>query len=337
MDEQKKSLIRQLFGEQRVSYYRSAKDNAGSVVRMSAFLLSESHAADVATVRRLKAEGHRKECKDYKASHLPSATLSGWFMPTRSKENLHRHSGYICMDFDADDNPDCTVDDMYDCLSAQPEVQYAALSCSGTGMYALIPVDGAAIRQDLRLQGLLFRALLEKYSRVGLIADRACGDVCRLRFVSHDDDPLVRAEADVWTTVYQEPLADANRYVPQGGYTCSEDFRNHVKLAACLELISALSIDIVEEYNDWARMAMALREFGEEGRLAFHTISAVSPCYSSAECDRKWRQCQQAPQTGEQPVRPATFFNRCKQFGIRYADATVWKTTFPRRGTSQGD
>lgn len=329
MDPHTLSVIRSLFGETLVSCYRNARDAAGRPIYLSSFLTSQRHRVEVETVRRMVAEGEKKRViSDYKADRLPACTPSGWFVPSRSKENLKRHSGFLCLDFDAADNEGVTVDDMYDCLSAQPEVAYASLSCSGRGMYALVPVAMSAGETSATEHPLLFRALMDHYNAIGLHPDRACSDVCRPRFVSVDDAPYVNPQPVVWDRLYVEPIAQRNTYRQLGIYSCREDYRQRVKLASCLEIIERYRIDIVPDYEHWYRMAMALREFGEEGRTAFHTISSVSPAYSSAECERKWRQCQQSGTGGT--ITAATFFERCLSFGIRYADAEAWSEAFPK-------
>ena len=108
---------------------------------------------------------------------LPQATIIGVFSPTRSAENLVRHSGLICVDIDRKDNEhienfDTLIEDV---LSRIEEVAYASHSVSGRGYFVIIPLGYP------QLHKAQFEQLVRVFADMGIYIDRACGDVCRLR------------------------------------------------------------------------------------------------------------------------------------------------------------
>lgn len=83
-----------------ISVYNGVKDVYGTTCKLRAFLFDKKHIAEIENLRSLPTKEEKNEIK----RRLPMACISGVFSPTRKVENLVRHSGFICVDIDRQDN-----------------------------------------------------------------------------------------------------------------------------------------------------------------------------------------------------------------------------------------
>jgi len=80
------------------------------------------------------------KAKDLKKM-LPCVTISGTFKE-RNAIGLIKHSGRICIDLDAKDNPHIeNWPDLRDTLGSWKEIEFAALSASGQGVFIIILIS----------------------------------------------------------------------------------------------------------------------------------------------------------------------------------------------------
>lgn len=284
--------------DQYISVYNGVTDKEGRVTLLGNFLGSKRH---IGRILDLRAETDADRKKAMKLS-LPAATLSGVFHPTRKAEHLQRHSGCICVDLDWKDNTMHTIDDMRSVLRNLPYVAYAALSVSGNGMYGIIPI---AYPQK---HGEHFDALKTEFLQdYGLVLDKACRDVTRLRVLSYDPEPYINENAVVYedTYVFTPTLAQPSLTGADG------DLR---KVQKCVEQIVEHGIDITGSYDDWFRIGAALTALGEEGRYYFHKVSSQYSNYKYGETNRKYTDLLR----GSRGIGLGTFFYWCQQYGISY-------------------
>ena len=87
------------FHDIEITVYKGVRDTIGH--RSTLFKFLENVEYDAIHELRSTTDANRK--KQIKLS-LPQATISGVFAPTRSAENLVKHSGLICVDIDRKDN-----------------------------------------------------------------------------------------------------------------------------------------------------------------------------------------------------------------------------------------
>ena len=85
-----------------ISVYDGVTDNTGTIMPLGTFLFCKEYKDDILRLRAVFDKEKRNALK----RSLPQATISGVFSPTRAKNNLSQHSGLICVDIDAKDNPD---------------------------------------------------------------------------------------------------------------------------------------------------------------------------------------------------------------------------------------
>lgn len=285
-----------------ISVYNGVTDNVGTVTYLSNFLGSKRH---ISRIQELRAEKDAKRRAAMKRS-LPAATVSGIFHPTRAAENLVRHSGFISIDIDGEDNPGISVEDMRTALICRPYVAYAAMSVSGNGMFAIIPIA----RTDNEGHGAHFDALKEEFSQYGIKLDGQCRDTSRLRFLSYDPDAYINENPEVYTRVMETKVSPYEIERPALPATCI--LPDEIKVRRCVEKIMQYGIDITGGYDDWLRVGMSLAALGEQGRSYFHAVSSQYAQYKYHEANEKFTQCirrsRSSGSSGRGPIGLATFF-----------------------------
>ena len=287
--------------EENVSIYNGVTDNTGIVRPLKSFLFSNRHADEIKAIREIKDKAERNKYK----RKLPQATISGVFSPTRAKDNLQHHTKLICVDVDAKENPD--IDNWMQFkkeLSILPQIAYAALSVSGNGLFAILPLRYPA--QHLQQ----FRQLQLDFKRMGIEIDSACSDITRLRCMTFDDTPIINYEAKPYEGIYIEPKP-TKISLPKW----NSDLDVVSSVSQCCEEIQRTGTDITSGYEEWLKVGCSLASLGEEGRTYFHICSQQNSEYSSAKTDKMFTDLLRR---NYQTVNISTFFWICKQNGIHY-------------------
>ena len=180
----------------KISYYRNVEDNVGTEISLRDFLFNDQYKEQIEHIRSISDEGIQKCLK----LQLPVATISGTFAPTCKAENLVAHSTLLCIDIDKKDNMDV---DWFDDLKHEwhniPQILYAGRSIRGKGWFAIFRI---AYPDKHEAQ---FEALKHDFANSGLIIDKACKNVNRMRFISYDPEPYVNEDATLYTKVWVEP------------------------------------------------------------------------------------------------------------------------------------
>ena len=286
------------FQEIEITVYRGVKDRIGHLSTLHDFLTN----VDALAIAELRSCSDAERKRQIKMS-LPQATISGVFSPTRSAENLVRHSGLICVDIDRKDNEHIENFDMLieDVLSWIEEVAYAAHSVSGEGYFVIIPL------RYPQLHKAQFEQLVRVFADMGIHIDRACSDVCRLRCQSYDERPYMNIDAKPFSGIYREPKKP--RVWCQCGYAESDVEEKVARL--CREIVMQ-HIDLTANYEDWVKIGAALSSLGENGRQWFHLCSSQNSGYNPAECDRKFNNLLRSTRQ----IGIGTFFYYCRHYGI---------------------
>ncbi len=320
------------------SIYENVKDNYGRFVdrttgeciqQMSLrdFCLTERWKPIVDKLRALREEygPEAKKREDYVRTKamLPGATMSGLFelrevfnertqrneVKSRITANLKQHTGFLCIDIDAQDNTGLSSMKMVlRTLRHRPEVALLMKSCSGTGYFALIPLEYPDRHKEQ------FAALLREYAALGINLDRQCGDVTRVRFASYDAQPYINTQAIPYAGLLNtnRPIAPVAPRMSHFAHApeSTDDLIN--KVDALVRRIEYSSIDITNDYGDWFRIGFALANLPEPfGRQFFHRVSAMCSKYNAAACDAKFNELSHP-----QKIGIGTFFNICKDYGI---------------------
>ena len=253
-----------------ISYFKNARSTEPTDVNLGAFLENKKHREKVIAVRNATGDERNRLKKE-----VPAATISGTFS-VRNMQGLKAYNGLVCLDFDGKDNPASTPAEMKFLLAEYEEVAYAGLSVSGSGVFAIIPTNN----DDPSCHAKVVDILGALFAEDGLIYDRACKDVCRLRFISFDESPVINPKATVFDAkavlprMESEALRRPRPLTFRATTTGSE--QNREKVEQYIQCVEACAQDVTNNYDDWYRLGMALAsEFGGEGESYFVRISRV--------------------------------------------------------------
>lgn len=274
-----------------VSIFRNYKEPFPlSRISLYEWLFNTEYKAEISSLRRTHDSDLRKKLK----AELPAITPSGIFSK-RCKEGLLQHSGVICLDIDGIRH----IKLYKDVLSQKPFVYYCGLSVSGNGLFCIIPLAYPE-KHDQQ-----FFALQQDFASSGIVIDKACKDVCRLRGISYDPSPFLNKNAVKYRGLYVPTKTDKSPLL-------KTDTAEKVK--SLVHSIVTANVDITGQYANWFEIGCALaNEFGEAGRSLFHSISAVSPKYQPDECDKQYSYCA----TNLYGYTIASLFHYAKINGIR--------------------
>lgn len=225
-------------------------------------------------------------------STLPAITVAGTFT-AQDTNTMRTYTGLMSIDIDNVDTETTRQK-----LCSLPYVAYCGLSCSGNGLWAIVPVSSEkenykphfeALKQELKGYGINIDALL---------------DLLRFRFYSFDDNAYFNPGAETYTSMVL-PIAIESHYIPNDKFS-----QVHLQLSK----IEKLQVDICENYTGWITLGAALySEFGENGLGFFQRLSALRPADAQAaspeNVKNKYADCAKMKR-----VSIATFFFHTKKY-----------------------
>lgn len=315
------------------SIYSDALDNVGRYVDRETgeciqqmtirdFCLTDRWKPYVQQLRRMREEfgSKAKKMPEYieTKKHLPGATLSGLFSiyedecvrkdgskfmapVSRRETHLKQHTGWLAIDIDLDDNNHLTqFNNVRFVCQYRPEIALLMRSCSGSGYFGLVRLAYPDRHKDQ------FKALLNDYAAIGIMLDKACSNIGRVRFASWDDPEHIYINENVipYKGLEEEksPLVslasrqayrphDANvDYKAEGNSNFWEQKRVQDRLIEVIvqELVGNHK-NITEDYDDWVKVGWALRSH-PYGLALFHQLSRCSSKYNEAQTNLKWQQ-----------------------------------------------
>jgi len=172
-----------------MSYFPSMKATT-PIKSVSLNKILGQHATNddlVDAIRRETNPDKRAKLKTKAAGYTPSGIFS-----KRNDSSLIKHSGLICLDFDKLGD---SIDDVKDYIGSLPYVLYCGLSCSGNGLWVLIPISDTAKHAEHYL------SLENDFMNIGLKIDPTGKNLSRFRFWSYDDDGRFNLNAEIYDRV----------------------------------------------------------------------------------------------------------------------------------------
>ena len=260
-----------------VSIYKNVADTEGVKVDLFSVLTTNKwrHLTD-----KIRAETNKDKRNRLKQQLLPAFTPSGVFKEhERTDTGLVRHSGYMCIDIDGDDNPHIRNWQavVYE-LGKLPEVAFAGLSASANGVFAIIPIQHPERHKEH------FKGFQESFKKRGLLIDAKCGNLSRLRFYSYNKKYYINRAAKPYMHLYKEPAKP--KYTPAPYMPTMQSDDNDVD--ALVREIVARGVNIVPNYDAWFNVGSALSNL-PNGRELFHKISRVDASkYNYKKCDKQF-------------------------------------------------
>ena len=259
------------------------------VITLKDFLMTDKYKDVAALIRSGRSPEERHDIKVNNKVNLPCVTPSGLFSE-RSGKNLTQHSGLLCIDIDLQDNPGGVMEKVPSLLVSLPYVAYASKSITGDGYFAIVPIEHPTHHLEHYLA--IEKEFKDEY---GIVLDKQCKDVCRLRFATYDENPYYNPNAMPYYKEYSEPTVTKDEktfttttsFVPRSSQDTEYDITASVAdLDKKIEEVKQKGIVVADDYPSWHRLAMSLTTLGEEGRERFHVISSTSTKYNKAECDQ---------------------------------------------------
>ena len=236
---------------------------------------------------------------------IPAVTISGIFKDSVKNANLLTHSGLICIDFDAVENPS----ELKAQLSKDPYTFAALLSASGNGLAAIVRIEA-----EKHLDA--FNGLKTYYLRnYGQLIDQSCKNVSRLRFLSYDPQLYTNPSAKVFKEYPKKEAKPKQVHTVLTGNEFEE----------LIDRICRGGFDLTAgQYNNYLSIGFALAsEFGERGREYFHAVCAQNEKYDPAKADKQFTYCLR--DTGQSKVTIATFYYYAKEAGVELKSAQAVK------------
>jgi hypothetical protein len=281
--------------DKEISIYRNQTDTLGAVVTLRRFLFSEKHRREIEYLRSVEDTEERKRLK----SLLPMATISGLFS-YRNQQHLIKHSGLICIDIDAKDNPTMDAEQTKQQLAEFQEMAYIGLSVGGKGLFCIMPIAYPDKHKEH------FYALKSDFKGMGIAIDDNCKDITRPRTISLDPFPHINENAKEYIYTQQKLQPPIKHY----SYDDSEETVR--KVYDLCRQIQDCGLDITEGYQNWLKVGSSLASLGEDGREACHMVSRAWPKYDTADADKKFDNLLQTIRD----YSIGTFFYICKDYGL---------------------
>ena len=259
-----------------ISIYPNVYTQEGTTSTLRQFLFSEAGRDAVLKYRSLVQQfGHDSQIARNFKTQLPAATISGTFYPTKEASNLVKHSGLICIDIDQKDNVGLDMEALKNRLAEVPQVLYTASSVSGSGLYCIIPLLYAERHQQQ------FAAISRDFSKIGVVIDKNCKNVNRLRTISVDADFRLNEKA----IPYQGIVLPERKAVT---YTYNQNDSTLERVAQCCRQLQEWHIDLTSNYDNWVQIGFSLASLGEAGRQFYHMASCINDHYNEAQCNKKF-------------------------------------------------
>lgn len=275
-----------------IDAYSNITDNVCKKANLKELLTTNKFKEQIEQLRGIEDE---KEQKEFKKT-LPNFTLSATFDKTRNTNNVQSHTGLICVDVDKQDNT-MNMNTIGDILKNIDNIAYYARSCRGNGYFAIIPIaQGDKLKEH-------FRALQEDFKGLGIVLDKSCSDVTRVRYVTFDENYYINPNPVIYTRMLNEttskskenntvkasnkPLRDTVINVNSDSIKLSESDLKTLQIA--VDNCDKYNANVLEDRDNWLKVGSALaNELGEQGRDLFHRLSNKSAKYDKQDCDAKY-------------------------------------------------
>ena len=279
-----------------VSLFKNYQSTTPIDVNLWGWLRDTTYKAEIEYLRTLENKDDKRKIK----SGLPAITPSGVFL-IRNEAGLLQPSGFICIDIDAADNPEIQdFEYLRDQLTHIVNVAYCGLSASGRGVFCLIPIKCPDKHK------MHFEALKSAFEKLGIMVDKGCGDVTRLRGCSYDPKGHFNMNAVTFNQLYDRNDKPTNSLIIKRKPRFESELNSQLKAEKVVSNIVATGTDITGDYNQWFQIGCALaNEFGEDGREMFHTVSSFSDKYKVAATDSQFNKCLE----GNYDYNIGTFFH----------------------------
>lgn len=269
----------------KVSLYRRVNTNKSvATISLDDYLhkLTPASRNTITELRKIN-QVEPKTAKIFKSEQLPCVTISGVFEGERKISDVTEQNPVICIDID--EKPEHqSWNEVKQKVFKLPYVFYVSLSARGEGIFALVYYN-----MDNSFLGT-FNSLEKDFKDIGITIDRACKDICRLRFVSYDEFALEKTgDIEMYNKVRKEepPQPKPVNYT----HTDITDEIGFV-MKTVYYLINNCGYR-ADNYNDWLLDGFRLATLGDRGYPLFMYLSQMSSGWTGEnDAVIKWNNCK---------------------------------------------
>lgn len=260
----------------------------------------------------------KKDVVSYKAAkkNLPALTFSGAFDGAHKRDNLRVYSSLIVIDID---NLDTNLHELKSKLMEDEYIISVWISPSGNGLKALIPINA-----EPALHKTAFDQLLDYFKKTyDLDIDKTGSDICRLCYVSYDEDLKVKNDFSVFEIVPQEPVEIPQTKSVKASTTFYDKKKTQLNSSynkrLFLRLVKYLQtrkLSITKSYEDWYRVALAIsNSFNPDlGNRYFLELSRLDENFDEYKCLELLDYCYRHKRDGAISFRTIVFMAKAHGF-----------------------
>jgi hypothetical protein len=219
---------------------------------------------------------------------LPFILPAGVFVGGRKIENFVKSSGLLYVDIDAKSQTKLGMDMVRRYLTTPgncPWLMALQASCGGKGLSCFLKIPKIKSREAYRAY---YKEVERMFLQVGIVADKSCVNINRIRFMSYDPDTYINYQAETLRLKIEKVRKPMREPIE-----VDDNLKQAILIA--VKSIERDKQDITADYNTWLYMAGLLHKvFGEnQGRQLFHRISRFYPGYDASEADQKYNYCRE--------------------------------------------
>lgn len=234
-------------------------------VNLLEWVTTDSYQLQVEKIRQCETKGEADLLKSKLPCAMPSLRMDG------------SHSGFIAVDVDGvnhGDNLEYTPAELKEKVSSIANVAYCGYSCSGKGVWALIPLFDTTKHLEH------FKALEVIFQRIGLTIDGACKNVNRLRFASYDPEPYINQDAEKFSMILVD-IAKPKISLSSPDFVKGVDiFSEFNQKADVIGLLTNHGWNVTKEKGERIFLTRPDKNDGVSGE--FSTSKRLFYCYSSS-------------------------------------------------------
>lgn len=278
----------------KISLYKRVNETRSATITLDDWLHKITPAAKrCVTDIRFENVSDPKAAKAMKNANLPCCTISGLFEGERKANKVTAINPVICVDIDV--LPDgMNLSRLKKKVFDLPYVFYVSLSARGEGIFALIYYNKE--KDFLNI----FKALQYDFRQMGIEIDKACKDICRLRFVSWDAEPLEKEEVEMYDGEYLEQFADPRFYKEVKEKRDTQVYMDDYFTYKTIKYLINECGYRADEYQDWLMDGFRLATFGQYGHALFMHLSQHSDNFNERVAERKWEECVRTTQMSKE-------------------------------------
>lgn len=244
-----------------------------------------------------------RETKNRMFAWLPSTLIKD------NKSNIVHTYPILCIDIDGKDNPDMDLEEAKQQIFSLPFVYYVGLSIGGNGFFALAYIDDILYFEEQ------FNAMKDYiFNKFNLKIDAQCKNPNRLRYISYDENPLIKDEDTVIPPFTDIKFEIKVTYTPSlfsQNKTNTEDLINDDRF--CISVldycINKLCYQTGKRSEGWIQDLGLFKLFGSEGEQLALQLSRQSQGYVS---DMDVLNTMHKGRLNSRRERMSKFFKMCK-------------------------